>query len=68
MDDDFRGIERRHDGSVFTDEQVRRIKELFDERAEIHAGRAAMRIFLWVAGTLGTGAAAIILAYLGLKA
>ena len=44
-----------------------RIKELFDERAEVHAGRAALRIFLWVAGSVLAGAATILLAVLGLK-
>jgi hypothetical protein len=66
MNDDGRKFERRSN-AIFSDQEVERIKELFDERAEVHAGRAALRVFLWAAGALGAGATAIILAYLGLK-
>ena len=66
MTDNRRLIERRNN-AVFSDEEVERIKELFDERAEVHAGRAALRIFLWVAGSVLAGAATILLAVLGLK-
>ncbi len=60
-------IERRNHGAIFTDEEVQRIKEIFDERAEVHAGRAALRVFLWAAGALGAGATAVVLALFGFK-
>jgi len=55
------------DGSAFTDEQTERIKALFDERAEVHAGRAFIRLILWVACSAAAGAGAVILTYVKLK-
>ena len=62
-----RRVERRSHGSIFSDEEVERIKEIFDERAEVHAGRAALRLFLWVAGTFLAGASTVLLAYFGIR-
>jgi len=44
-----------------------RIKELFDERAEVHAGRAFIRLVLWVAGALGLVVTSALLAYFKFK-
>lgn len=59
--------ERKADGSAFSDEQTKQIKELIDERAEVIAGRAFIRLALWSAGAGLTGAASILFAYLKLK-
>ena len=56
------------DGSAFTDEQTERIKALFDERAEVHAGRAFFRLVLWTCCSAAAGAGGVILAYIKLKA
>jgi len=64
----WNGYERRQDGTAFSDEQVRRIKELFDERAEVHAGRAFIRLVVWALGSAVVGAASVLLAYLKFKA
>jgi len=56
-----------NDGSAFTDEQTERIKALFDERAEVHAGRAFLRLILWACCSAAAGAGGVILAYLKLK-
>lgn len=61
------GTERRND-SAFSDKQVERIKGLFDERTEVHAGRAFLKLILWVAGAAAAGAGTILIAYLKLKA
>jgi len=55
------------DGSAFTDEQTERIKALFDERAEVHAGRAFFRLVLWTCCSAAAGAGGVILAYVKLK-
>ena len=55
------------DGSAFTDEQTERIKALFDERAEVHAGRAFLRLLVWVACSAAVGAGTVILTYVKLK-
>ncbi len=55
------------DGSAFTDEQTERIKALFDERAEVHAGRAFFRLLVWVACSAALGAGTVLLAYVKLK-
>jgi len=55
------------DGSAFTDEQTERIKALFDERAEVHAGRAFIRLLVWVACAAAAGAGTVILTYVKLK-
>lgn len=60
------GHERRSD-AAFSDEQVKRIKELFDERAEVHAGRLAFRAFLSAVGLLAIGAASAVFAFFGIK-
>lgn len=60
------GHERRSD-AAFSDEQVKRIKELFDERAEVHVGRLAFRAVLWMVGTAFATAAATLLAVFGIK-
>ncbi len=44
-----------------------KIKELFDERAEVHAGRTFFRLVLWVAGALGLVVTSALLAYFKLK-
>ena len=63
----WNGYERRQDGTAFSDEQVRRIKELFDERAEVHAGRAFFRLVVWALGSFAAGAASIVLYYFKTK-
>jgi hypothetical protein len=56
-------ITEKRNHAAFTDEQVKRIKELFDERAEVHAGRA----FLRMVGAAIIGATSALLAYLGIR-
>jgi len=63
----WRGNERRQGGSVFSDQQTDKVKALVDERAEVHAGRLFFRLLLWLGGTAGITASAILLAYLKLK-
>jgi len=60
-------LERRSDDAIFNDRETQRIKELFDERAEVHAGRAALRVFLWAAGSAIAGAATTVITLLGFK-
>jgi hypothetical protein len=55
------------DGSAFTDEQTERIKALFDERAEVHAGRAFIRILVWACCAAAVGTGGVILAYVKLQ-
>ena len=69
----IQGIEEIHanvmerNGAIFTDDQVRKIKELFDERAEVHAGRVAFRAVLWAIGAMAAGAASSVLIFFRLK-
>jgi hypothetical protein len=64
----WKGDERRSDAdTAFSDEQVERIKAIFDERAEVHAGRAFFRLVLWTLGAASAGAATVFFAYLKIK-
>jgi len=56
--------EKESNGSVFTDKQVKWLKEFHDERDEIKAGRLFFRLILWSAGSAIAGAASVLLAYL----
>lgn len=49
--------------NAFTDAQVKWLKDFHEEREQVDAGRAFLRI-LWAAGL---GAASALLAYLGIK-
>jgi len=44
-----------------------RIKELIDERSEVHAGRAAIKVMWLMVATFVAGIAAAVLAWLGFK-
>jgi hypothetical protein len=55
------GTERRSD-AAFSDVQVEKIKALFDERAEVHAGRLAFRTILWALGAAAVGSATTVIA------
>jgi len=55
------------DENIFTDAQVKRIKELIQDEGNIQLGRAVFKTILLALGAMVSGAVAGILAYIGIK-
>lgn len=61
--EDLHANTRGDKDSAFTDAQIKWLKEFYDERKQVDAGRTLFRL-LWAAGL---GAASALLTYLGIK-